>query len=74
MDICTSIRAKKLIYILGTRNIGGIYIHIADKKQSAHIFKSNVSWVKVSDNVEKIAIDESHNIQDEIQENEYLYV
>jgi hypothetical protein len=54
--------------------IGGRYTRLVDKKQSIHLFKSNGSWVKVSINVEKIAIDESHDIQDEIQENEYLDV
>jgi hypothetical protein len=46
--------------------IGGRYTRLADKKQSTHIFKSNGSWVKVSITVEKIAIDETHGIQNEI--------
>jgi hypothetical protein len=48
--------------------IGGRYTRLADKKQSTYIFKSNGSWVKVSINVEKIAIDETPGIQDDIQE------
>ena len=47
--------------------IGGRYTRLVDKKQSTHIFKSNGSWVKVSINVEKIATDKAHDIQDEIQ-------
>ncbi len=52
--------------------IGGRYTRLADKKQSTHIFKSNGIWVKISIGVEKIAIDKAHDIQDEVQETEYL--
>ncbi len=54
--------------------VGGRYTRLTDKKQSVHVFKSNDSWVKVSINVEKIATEKAHDIQDEIQENEYLDV
>ncbi len=50
--------------------VGGRYTRLIDKKQSIHIFKSNDSWVKVSINVEKIATEKAHNVQDEIQETE----
>jgi len=48
--------------------VGGRYTRLVDKKQSTYVFKSNDSWVKVSINVEKIATDKTHDIQ----ETEYL--
>ncbi len=50
--------------------VGGRYTRLADKKQSVHVFKSNDSWVKVSINVEKIATEKAHDVQDEIRETE----
>jgi hypothetical protein len=50
--------------------VGGRYTRLADKKQSIYIFKSNDSWVRISINVEKIATEKAHDIQDEIQETE----
>jgi hypothetical protein len=50
--------------------IGSAYPSSINKKVSSHIFKSSDSWVKVSINVEKIAMDKAygirHGIKDEI--------
>jgi hypothetical protein len=48
--------------------VGGRYTRLADNRQSIRIYKSNDSWIKVSINVEKIATEKAHDIQDEIQE------
>ncbi|NAL78703.1 hypothetical protein, partial [Nitrososphaera sp. AFS] len=46
--------------------VGGRYTRLTDMKQSVHVFRSNDTWVKVSLNVEKIATEQAHDIQDEI--------